>query len=138
MYIDNSIPSAYDRIAELTDNYVVLVREQTLYNSHTYDAYVQYFNPSVLVVHLDRYVITKGNQINYSYNYINNGLYTYVESVDENFSLSTSSLSDISNDYWDRYDLPQILFCQFLFVFLFVWVLNQLSKFVKKGGVFSG
>lgn len=138
MFISEDIPQSFNYIAEYSDNYVVLVNTAFLRSGVSYEAYIQYFTPSLLVVHLDDYYIKNGDSYNLDVNYINNGIYSYIDNIDYSYSLNCSELDDRVSGYYDRPDLPNVLFVQFLCVFLFVWVLNQLSKFVHKGGVFGG
>lgn len=134
MFISDEIPATFDRIAELSDNYVVLVKEPKLYTGSSYEAYVQYFSPSVLVVHLDDYKIKTGDSMSLDYTTNASG---DLLSAEVSYELSTYELESRENGFYDRYDSPYILFHQFFILFLFVWVLNQMSKLVKKGGVFT-
>ena len=118
MFVHEDIPSNYNKIAEISDNYIILVRESTLNSNNTYDAYIQFFSPSVMYEHLTNYTISNGSKATYDVNYTNNGMYSYIDSIDAYYELKTMSLDSITNDYYDRPDLPVVLYAQFLLVFL--------------------
>lgn len=46
MYKNNDIPTEYSNLAEISDNYLIWVRESTLQSGRKYSAYVQFLNPS--------------------------------------------------------------------------------------------
>lgn len=139
IYRSNDIPEGYTNLAEISDNYVVWVRESVLYNGRDYPAYIQYMTPSIYCVFTDNYRIKTGDTYSFNANYTTNGMYNYLDSYDVEFSLNTISVDDdlVTGDLYDRADAPQIFICQFICVIIFVWVLNQLSKIAKKGGGFG-
>lgn len=137
MYINSDIPSNYKYVAELSDNYIVLVRESVLSSNNSYDAYIQFFQPSTNYIHVNDYVITNGNNYTYDFNYTFNQYYNYIDNVELTFTKDLYQLNDISNDIGSAYDYPFIFICQFLCVIAFVWIVNQLTKIVCKGGVFG-
>ena len=134
MFVSDSIPEEYNRLAEVSDNYVVLVREQQLTSGRQYDAYYQFYQPSVQILHVDDYELKTGIIKSIDFDYDSSG-----EIIDNsfNYEFNTMVLDERSSDLEDRPDYPLILWTQFLLLFIFVWVLNQTSKFYKKGGVFT-
>ena len=137
MYVDESIPSNFNKVAEYSDNYVVLVKESTLNSGTNYEAYYQYFNPSTLVVYTDKYKITKGDDYEYDVHYTNNQLYSYIDYIDTSYSLTTTTISDVSSDYWDRPDVNNINGSVFYLVLLVILIVNLATSLVHRGGIFS-
>lgn len=137
MYIDDSIPATYDRIAEISNNYIVLVKEQTLRSNNSYDAYYQFFIPSTYVLHVDDYQIYKGTNYVSNYNYINNQYFSYIDDVNTNYSITTQELFDRSSGFWDRGDCFQILGCAAIVIIFVLFCLNAVTSLVEKGGVFN-
>lgn len=43
----------------------------------------------------------------------------------------------LSNNIEDRADFPFIFTCGFILIFLFIFIINNLSKLFKKGGIFA-
>lgn len=138
IFRNNDIPKGYNNLAEISDNYLVWVRESTLESGRNYTAVVQYLSPSFVWFVIDDYKIKTGTRYRLDANYLNNGVYSYLDNYDVSFSLDTSEvdISLFSDNDFDRADMPLIFICQFLCVVIFVWMLNQLSKLVKKDGVF--
>lgn len=134
MFVSDSIPASFNKIAEFNNNFIVLVENDTLSSGVDYEAYVQYFYPSLQVIHLQDYRIKIGDSYSLDHNSSSSG---DLLSSDLTFSLHTSDLLSTEHNLDSRPDYPTILWTQFLLVFLFVWVLNQCSKFFKKGGVFT-
>ena len=121
MFVSSSIPVEYSNIAEISDNYVVLVREQQLVSGRKYDAYYQFFEPSVLVLHVEDYQIKLGNLNKLDIDYNTSG---EIINCEVSSTLDCNVLESRENGFYDRFDSPYILFHQFFIVFLFVWVLN--------------
>lgn len=140
IYRDSHIPQEYNHIAEINDSYVVYVRESTLQNGSTYNAYYQFWEPSFVYLFTNNYKIKTGTNYGLTYNYTSNGMSSYLNSATVNYSLTTLPVDSdlITNNDFDRADMPKIFICQFLCVLIFVFILNQLSKLVKKGGAFFG
>lgn len=102
MYKDTTIPSNFNKIADISDNYIVWVKDATLVNGTDYEAYYQFYSPSTWVMHTDNYRITKGDSYTLDANYINNGMYSYIDSYDASFSkkaMSSDSDNIIDSDY---------------------------------------
>lgn len=139
-YRSNDIPQGYNKIAEISDNYIVWVRENTLVSGTSYNAYIQFLSPSFAWLFTNNYKIKAGTDYRYDAHYNNSSMYSYLDYYTTSYSLSTIAVSeeDISTNDYDRADMPSIFICQFLCCVFFVWILNQLSKLVKKGGVFGG
>lgn len=137
IYKNENIPSAYNKIAEISDNFVVWVRESTLQSGQTYSAYIQYFSPSFSYFFVDNYKIKEGSSYSYNAHYTNNGMYSYIDYYDSEYSLTTLSVDsdDITSDEFNRADFPNIFICQFILAFIFVWVIHNLTKVCVKGGV---
>lgn len=137
IYKDNDIPEGYNKLAEISDNYLVWVRESTLQSGTNYSAYIQYINPSPWLLFIDDYKITNGTNYTLDANYISNGMYNYLDSYDVSFSRSTMVVDDdyIVDGVYDRGDAPLIFICQIICILCFVWIFNQLTKLCYKGGV---
>lgn len=137
IFKNNDIPEGYNKLAEISDNYLVWVRESTLQSGTNYSAYIQYINPSPWLLFIDDYKITNGTNYTLYANYISNGMYNYLDSYDVSFSRSTMVVDDdyITDTVYDRGDAPLIFVCQFLCIIAFVWIVNQLTKLCYKGGV---
>lgn len=140
IYRSDDIPEGYNKIAEISDNYLVWVRESLLSSGTKYSAYIQFMKPSISVLFTNDYMISSGTDYEVIPHYTSGGMYTYVDSYDVDFTRTTISVptSEISNSNYDRSDMPQIFVCQFICVLIVVWILNQLSKLVHKGGAFGG
>lgn len=138
IYRSNDIPQGYNKVAEISDNYLVWVRESRLQSGTSYQAYYQFLNPSIAIVFTDNYKITSGTNYTLDANYINNGMYSYIDNYDVVYYRDTLNVSDDQWTYsdFDRADMPYIFVCQFICCIFFVWMLNQLSKLFKKDGVF--
>lgn len=138
IYKSNDIPEGYNKIAEISDNYLVWVRESTLQSGTSYSAYYQFINPSISVIFTNNYRISSGTNYTLDANYVSNGMYNYLDSYDVSFSRTCLTVDSdyISNDDFDRGDMPLIFMCQFICCIFFVWMLNQLSKLIKKDGGF--
>ena len=138
MYISDEIPSNFNKVYELSDNYIVLGTSTSLSSGQNYEVYIQYFIPSIYVVHLTDYKIKLENANSYSldYNYSQLG---GVYSADGLFTQSAYQIdrSLYSDSEFDRGDFTLIFICQFLICVWFVWLLNQLTKLVHKGGIFG-
>lgn len=114
-YVSEDVPSSYKYLYEAGDNYIAL--------TNTAHAYGSWNSPDT---------------INVIYQYLSPSFYT-VQTTKEVSSevLYTNVSSQMSDGFFDRADAPIIFVCQFLVCVWFVWLLNQLSKLVHKGGVFG-
>lgn len=110
MYIDNDYLS-YSYLVEAHDNYVILSNVSSIQGeSGDFDsvhAVYNYFSPPVTIPFTY-----------YSYDTFN---FPSIE-VDNNFS--------------SRADFPFIFLCSFTLIFVLIFIINQLSKLVKKGRYF--
>lgn len=101
----------YKYLVEASDNYVVLSNssyvEGDWQNPDTIDVIYQYIKPSTLTI--------EGTQT-----------YTTTKSFDR---------VEISNDFWDRGDSPTIFGYAVLVTFLALYIINILTKVVKRGGL---
>ena len=124
MYRSEVIPESYNKIAEVSDNYVVWVQPSTLFSGSDYNAYYQFLKPSFYVVEVDNYRIKEGT----SY---------YYESGDVSYTMTCMipTSDSISSDKWENADLPDYFVCQFIVVIMFLWVFKQLSRLFFKGGL---
>lgn len=136
MFISDIIPENYNRIAEISDNYIILVRENVLNNNNSYDAYIQFFSPSTEVVHLNNYRITKYNNITYNYIYNNNQFYNYIDYVTTEFSLNTILLEDRNSELFNRHDYWSIGLMVALLLCLVILIVNLATSIVHRGGIF--
>lgn len=103
----------YKYLVEANDNYFVLTNTSSVngdwQNPDEIDIIYQYISPSVLTV--------EGTQT-----------YTTVKSFDK---------VDISSDFWERADSPAIFSVSILVMFCTLWILNILTRIVKRGGIFG-
>lgn len=111
------VPEDYDNYRYLVsfgDNYVVLTNRRSVSASYTepvsISTFTQFLYPS-----------------------------TY------SFSGSTSITSnrtfteiDVGSSFYDRADCPLIFLCIFVALFFSIFILNGLTRFVRKGGLFFG
>lgn len=114
MFINENYKN-YKYVAGISDNYLILSKQSSVIaswdNPKTIDVVYQYLNPSFLTVEATRTFNTN----------------TYFSEVDES-----------SQSFFARADCNYIIQSQFLIIFFVVFVLNGLTRFVKKGGVFFG
>lgn len=136
MYVDENIPSNFNKIAEISDNYIILVKESSLNNNSSYEAYVQFFSPSTQVIHLTNYKISTGDDYSYDYHYTNNQYYSYIDYVDVDFTKHTYTLDQTSTDFWDRPDYWSIGCVVFFLMCLVIVIVNLASSLITKGGLF--
>ena len=137
MYKDSSIPANFNKIAEISDNFVVWVKEAKLNSGTSYAAYYQFFSPSVWVISTDDYKIKNGDSYILDANYTNNGMYSYIDNYDVSYSLTTLEVDDeyFGTSEYDRADFLNIFVVQFLIVLIFLWVFKNLSRLFVKGGL---
>lgn len=104
----------YKYLVEVSDNYIVLTNSSNVngewQNPDTINVIYQFIKPSTLTIE---------------------GTRTYT---------STQSFNrvEVSDDYWTRGDVPEILSISLMVTFLFVFILNGLTRILKKGGIFFG
>lgn len=138
MFRDSSIPSAYNRLAEISDNYLVWVRESKLKSGTSYSAYYQYFTPSWCVLFTNDYKITTGTKYSFDYNYVSNGYGgSYIDSADYSFELDTLSVdsTQFSDSVFARADFLSLFVVEFLLCVLAYWVFHNMSRLFFKGGL---
>lgn len=119
IYVDDSVDlNYYKYILQFGDNYVDFIHSNRINlssgDSNTYAIYRQYFNPPYTTIYYKRFY----------------GPYI------ENFSSVTNSSYNFSNSIFDRADFPSIFICSFIVLFIFGWILNQLTKIFYKGRCF--
>lgn len=110
LYIGN-IPSDY-HYAQFGNDYITLYNQPQGYNN-TLNYYRIYFN-------YDRFMYAQGQQQFTSYN------------------PTTFQNVDVSNSWWYRKDLSDILLSVFIIAIFFVFIFNIMTSCVKKGGLFGG
>ena len=77
------------------------------------------------------------DSINVIYNYFNNG-FILEDSLDFEYSKHFNNIEDsFSNNITDLGLFPQIFICGFILIFVLIFIINNLTKLVKKGGVFG-
>lgn len=103
----------YHYAVSVSDNYVILAKTRsvngTWENPQTIPVIYQYFNPSQLVIEGTR-----------SFN-----------------NYQTFTNVDVDSDFFNRPDCSNILTCVFFIIFLTVFVINQCTAFVHRGGIFG-
>lgn len=101
----------YKYLVEASDNYVVLSNssyvEGDWQNPDTIDVIYQYIKPSTMVIETTQ-------------------TYTTTKSFDR---------VEISSDFWDRGDSPTIFGYAVLVTFLTLYIINILTRVVKRGGL---
>lgn len=137
IYKNKEIPNTFNKIAEISDNYIVWVEESNLINNRSYDAYVQFINPSFSYYFTDSYYIKNGTSYELDYNYINGTYTTYLDSANVNYSLNTMLVDDdyISFDETSRADTIPIFIGQIFCCICILWVFKQLSRLFFRGGL---
>lgn len=104
----------YKYLIEISDNYIVLSNEAyangTWDNPDRIDVIYQYVKPSTLTVESELVYTTEKDFIRI----------------------------EQSNNYWDRGDACEITIATFSVIWFILFVINALTRFVKKGGVFFG
>lgn len=107
--------SSYKYLVSASDNYVCLSNSHRVQGSwedpDSIDVVYQYFTPSITTI---------PSRLTFS-----------------SSQTFTNVSSEISTDIFDRADFPQIFICNFIIILIFAFIVNQLTKFVKKGGVFG-
>lgn len=71
-------------------------------------------------------------------NYNNQFLYLPVSVRTGNTTQYLSSDLDVTNDIMYRRDMPSIMCMTFIFVIGFVFLINIVTSYIKKGGLFGG
>lgn len=128
IYKNSEIPSNFNKIAEISDNYIVWVRENRLQSNNSYEAYIQYYYPSFSYLYTDDYKIKTGSNYVLDANYINNGMYSYIDSYDLNYYLDTitTSSGDVETSDYFRTDYPMIFCCGMILVLIFTAICVRL------------
>lgn len=113
MFINQNYKN-YKYVVGISDNYLILARQSSVNASYnnpvTIDVVYQYLKPSFLTVESTRTFTTVTN-------------FSQIES---------------SQSFFARADSMDIIKCQFLIIFFVIFVLNGITRFVKKGGIFFG
>lgn len=137
MFVNNDIPQEYNKIAEISDNYIVWVSSSKLVSGTKYTAYIQYLKPSWLVVSTNDYMIKTGTKYTLDAHYTNNNMYSYLDYYDVDYELTTMAVDHTSDsdDLHYRADFPEIFICGFIICFVFWWVFHNLSRLFFKGGL---
>lgn len=139
MYVNEDIPASYKYLAEIRENYIVLVSQSKLNNGTDYNAYIQFLKPSTEYLYITNYRIKTGDTYNLDYNYSSSGYGSYLDSADVNYSLQTIDISDyISQDFWSRHDYYETFSVGLMITLLACFVINLCSCLVKRGGIFFG
>lgn len=111
MYLESDY-SNYNHLVELHDNFAVLSTSSHINGSSgdpdEVNALANYFDP--------HYVVP----------------FTYRS--EETFSFDQITTSD---NIEDRGDFPKIFICGFIIIFILIFIINNLSKLFKKGGIFG-
>ena len=138
MYICEDIPVAYKYIAEINENHVILVNTNVIDSSHTYNAYIQFFNPSSDFQQISNYKPKFENATNITtyYDYVNNGYYNIYESARYDFNQRCYEVTR-NYDFFSRPDYANIIYGVTSIVLLSAIVVNCVTSLVIKGGLFN-
>lgn len=128
IYRSSDIPATFNKIAEISDNYIVWVSENVLNSGTNYNAYIQFFNPSFSYIYIEDYQIKNGTNYIYNANYVNNGIYTYIDYYDVDYSLNTYvvDIDYITDNDFTRSDYGSIFIMGFILVAIFTILLVRL------------
>ena len=114
VYIDENYDN-YKYLVEASDNYLVLTNQRTAGYTDSYeyeeiDIIYQYLNPSTMVIEDTRNVrgYTEYKQVN-----------------------------DITSEFWERPDISNISIVVALIVILVCFIINGVTKFCLRGGLFG-
>lgn len=106
--------SQYKYVVGISDNYLILSKQSSVSadwnNPTTIDVVYQYLNPSFLTVEATRTFTTT----------------------------TTFSEIDASNSFFARADSLDLIKVQVILIFMILFFINGLTRFVRKGGVFFG
>lgn len=104
----------YKYLVSCNDNYIVLTNQKRVYgdfeNIDDIDIIYQFLKPSFLTLE---------------------GTMSFSES-------KSFSEIDIDNNFFSRSDCNEILLSSFIIILISIFILNGLSRFIKKGGVIFG
>lgn len=104
----------YKYLVEASDNYIILSRDSyvdgTWDNPDTIDVIYQYIKPSILTIESEL---------------------TYTTSKD-------FVKIEQSQNYWERGDNCEIILASFTMLFFILFIINALTRLVRKGGIFFG
>lgn len=104
----------YKYLVDYDNNFVVLTNHRVVSGSFDnpveYDVIIQYFEPSTYTIATSR--VTRSTQ--------------------------EFELVEVSNDFYDRADCPLIMSTIFLWTFGIIFVINGLTRLIKRGGIFFG
>lgn len=113
MFINENYKN-YKYVVGNSDNYLVLAKQSSVNadwnNPKTIDVVYQYLNPSFISFEATRTFTTN----------------TYFSEI------------ETSQSFFARADCNQIISSQSLVIFLVIFVLNGITRFIKKGGIFFG
>lgn len=105
--------ASYDNLVEVSDNYIVLTNRASVtadwQNPNEINVIYQYLEPSELVIE-DTMTFTTSRSF---------------ESI------------ETSQNFYDRADCHEILLSGFLISFLCCFIINGITKFMVKGGIFN-
>lgn len=113
MYVNEEY-SEYNYVVGISDNYLILAKQPNVVadwnNPKTIDVVYQYLNPSFLTVEATRTFTT------------------------------TTVFSEVetSQSFFARSDSLDLIKVQVILIFMILFFLNGLTRFVRKGGVFFG
>lgn len=99
----------YNKLVGVGDNYIILTNKTSAENEQISIIY-QYIKPSTMVIEGTRNV----------YGYTE---YKRIETTD---------------NFWARGDAPEIVIAGIVTMFLLLFIINGVTKLVKKGGIFFG
>lgn len=114
MMFVNEDYSQYKYVVGISDNYLILSKQSSVdadwNNPVTIDVIYQYLNPSFLAVEAKRTFTT----------------YTSFSNI------------ETSNSFFARADSLDLIKVQVILIFMILFFINGLTRFVRKGGVFFG
>lgn len=64
--------------------------------------------------------------------------YQHLQTTYNPYNETVATSINVTDDYLYRRDFPSIMFMSFIYILLFVFLLNLVTSVFKKGGIFSG
>lgn len=117
LYIPDSIPSDYNFMIMSADgSYYDLYNTKYIENGQNVKFYRFYYN--------------NDDDMYQNYDRTNN--------TGNRLSVGSEIRVELTNNFIYRRDFPNILFCSFIYIVIFVFIINITTSMIRKGGVLGG